>query len=366
MDPAAAELRPCAEHGRGCLIRLTRFSRFLTPSAASAGLPDVDRELVERYLATRAHHRDARDIPAGGPSARLGRRAAPGRRNDLPGRLWLRITSACALPFDCLIRDGQGAPCLRYVNTKMNREAAVPVDDELEAAIGAQQRRVLRRWPDGSPHLFPTSAGSAAGQPAPTGISSTGGWMPATSATSTASPSISPRTSGGTFFGTRLVNRDVPLEVIRILLDHESTGMTAYYAKISDETVRRHWENGTRVNINGERVTIGPDGPLAQAQWAKTRYGMATQTLPNGWCGLPIQKRCPHANACLTGPVFLTGPEFLPELRKQRRRTLTLIDVSQNNGQARLAEMNAQVLANLGRMIGEIDKDTSAGAVDAS
>jgi hypothetical protein len=70
--------------------------------------------------------------------------------------------------------------------------------------------------------------------------------------------------------------------------------------------------------------------------------------------------------ACLTCPVFLTGPEFLPELREQRRRTLTLIDVSQNNGQARLAEMNAQVLANLDRMIGEIDKDTSAGAVDAS
>ncbi len=96
---------------------------------------------------------------------------------------------------------------------------------------------------------------------------------------------------------------------------------------------------------------------------------MATQTLPNGWCGLPIQKRCPHANACLTCPVFLTGPEFLPELREQRRRTLTLIDVSQNDGRARLAEMNAQVLANLDRMIGEIGeigKDTSAGAADAS
>ena len=68
----------------------------------------------------------------------------------------------------------------------------------------------------------------------------------------------------------------------------------------------------------------------------------------------------------LTCPVFLTGPEFLPELREQRRRTLTLIDVSQNNGQARLAEMNAQVLASLDRMIGEIGKAASAGAADAS
>ncbi|MFD7444430.1 hypothetical protein [Streptomyces sp. NPDC059909] len=54
---------------------------------------------------------------------------------------------------------------------------------------------------------------------------------------------------------------------------------------------------------------------------------MATQTLPNGYCGLlPVQKSCPHANACLTCPFFLTGPEFLPELREQRTRTLTLID----------------------------------------
>jgi hypothetical protein len=36
-----------------------------------------------------------------------------------------------------------------------------------------------------------------------------------------------------------------------------------------------------------------------------------------------VQKSCPHANACLSCPVFLTGPEFLPELREHRGRTLT-------------------------------------------
>ncbi len=41
-----------------------------------------------------------------------------------------------------------------------------------------------------------------------------------------------------------------------------------------------------------------------------------------------VQKTCPHANACLTCPVFLTGPEFLPELREHRGRTLTLIDAA--------------------------------------
>jgi hypothetical protein len=130
--------------------------------------------------------------------------------------------------------------------------------------------------------------------------------------------------------------------------------MTAHYAKITDRTIRRRWEQATKVNINGERVTIDPSGPLGQAQWAKTRYGLATQTLPNGYCGLPVQKSCPHANACLTCPVFLTGPEFLPELREHRGRTLTLIDSASASGQTRIAEMNKQVLASLDRMIGGI------------
>jgi hypothetical protein len=129
--------------------------------------------------------------------------------------------------------------------------------------------------------------------------------------------------------------------------------------------VRRRWEQAIKVNLRGERVSISPEGPLAQAQWAKTRYGMATQTLPNGYCGLPLQRSCPHANACLTCPVFLTGPEFLPELREQRGHTLALIDVSQRNGQARVVEMNQQVLTNLDRMISEAEKDELEDAADA-
>ena len=94
-------------------------------------------------------------------------------------------------------------------------------------------------------------------------------------------------------FACRLINRDVPQEVVRVLLDHESTQMTAHYARITDQSVRRRWEQAIKVNIDGERIDLDPDGPLAQAAWAKTRHGMATQTLPHGDCGLPVQKKLP-------------------------------------------------------------------------
>jgi hypothetical protein len=73
----------------------------------------------------------------------------------------------------------------------------------------------------------------------------------------------------------------------------------------------------------------------------------------------------PARQACLTCPVFLTGPEFLPELREQRHRTLTLIDASGSNGQTRVVEMNKRVLDNLDRMIGEAEKDEREDAADA-
>ncbi|MGH3831616.1 MAG: hypothetical protein ACRDRS_14415 [Pseudonocardiaceae bacterium] len=66
-----------------------------------------------------------------------------------------RACDGCTLPFDCLVHDGQGAPYLRYHNQKMKREAAVPIDEELQAEIRAQQARVLERWPAGNPNLFP-------------------------------------------------------------------------------------------------------------------------------------------------------------------------------------------------------------------
>jgi hypothetical protein len=62
--------------------------------------------------------------------------------------------------------------------------------------------------------------------------------------------------------------------------------------------------------------------------------------------------------------VFLTGPEFLPELREHRGRTLTLIQDAQQTGRTRLVEMNNHVLGNLDRMIGEIEHDQK-GSCDA-
>lgn len=276
-------------------------------------------------------------------------------------RCGLRIKDATRLPFDCLVHDADGAPYLRYLNHKMKREALVPIDEQLEGNLRDQQQRLLGQWPAGIPVLFPRKLKNLHGtEPMrpDTYRQALGPWLERCDIRDAHGQPVhlTPHQWRHTL-GTRLINRDVPQEVVRKILDHDSHQMTAHYARMHDTTVRRHWEKAHKVNINGERVILDPDGPLAEAAWAKQRVGRATQALPNGYCSLPVVKTCPHANACLTCPMFITTPEFLPQHHQQRQQVLQIISAAEARGQQRLAEMNQQVLNNLDRIIAALDQD---------
>jgi hypothetical protein len=159
---------------------------------------------------------------------------------------------------------------------------------------------------------------------------------------------------------TRHAIMSLPLDHPHI--KHDSPGMTAHYARLHDTTVRRHWENARKVNIAGDTVTLDPAGQVADAAWAKQRLGRATQALPNGYCGLPIQQSCPHANSCLTCPMFITTAEFLPQHRAQHQQTLQIITAAEARGQTRLAEMNGQVADNLHNIITSLEADPGDNA----
>ena len=160
----------------------------------------------------------------------------------------------------------------------------------------------------------------------------------------------------GTLLSTSF-NRDVPQHVVQKILDHDSPDMTAHYARLSDKTVREHWDKARKVGATGRPVRISPDGPLGEAAWTKHQLSRATQALPNGYCQLPVVKTCPHANACLTCPMFVTTPEFLPQHHAQRQATLQLITAAEAAGHTRVAEMNKQVAANLDKIISALGAD---------
>jgi hypothetical protein len=144
--------------------------------------------------------------------------------------------------------------------------------------------------------------------------------------------------------------------------------MTAHYAKLSDKTVREHWERARKVGASGQPVQINPDGPLGDAAWTGQQLSRATQALPNGYCQLPVVKTCPHANSCLTCPMFATTAGFLPQHHAQRQAALQIISAAEAAGHVRVAEMNRQVAGNLDKIITALegeepdDKGAAAGA----
>lgn len=283
-------------------------------------------------------------------------------------RTGLRLSDTYRLKIDCLLTDNQNAHYLRYFNHKMSREATLPIDDELAAAITQQARSVRAAIPEAR-YLAPRPKSPNGDRP----------WNPGTAAglIQIWQTTISLRDEHGHPFrftahqlrhtyATRLINADVPQEVVRRLLDHESHEMTARYARLKDETVRRHWEKATKINIHGETLSAKQDDPINDAAWMKENLGRVTMALPNGYCGLPLQQACPHANACLTCPVFVTTPDFLSEHLDHLRSTKRLIAQAETAGQTRVIEMNQRVAANLESIIGTIRSTTEGGSSDAN
>jgi integrase len=391
---------------------VARFSGFLPPEVT--GLAQVDRALLERYLAdlhpamtarsTHAHHigtlntflRTIRvhhwdetlpgnatfvpeDFPKPAPMlprsvaehvmaqledpANLDRWPDPAHRlvTLILIRCGLRIFDALNLPIDPVVQDADGAPYLRYFNQKMKREALVPIDEQLHAHLREQQRRLREQWPAGVTVLFPRRGANLRGDKpiSPSGYRrALAAWLKRCDTRDELGRPVhlTPHQFRHTL-GTRLINKDVPQEVVRQILDHTTGQMTSHYARLSDTTIRRHWEKARRVNTQGEIVALDPDGPLAEATWAKQRISRATQALPNGYCGLPMVQSCPHANSCLTCPMFLTTAEFLPRHHEHRRQTLQIISAAEARGQDRLAEMNRQVADNLEKIITALEAD---------
>jgi len=398
------------------VVVITRFARFLADIGIT-GIDRIDRSVLERYLAdlrgericsqrrashigllnrflaaVRQHCWDtalpadamfyAEDYPKRAerlPRAlaehvmaqlehpnNLARFADPNHRlvTIILMRCGLRITDALRLPADCVVADAEDAPYLRYYNHKMKREALVPIDEQLRELITQHRQRIAQCWPAGTPGLFPRPTKNVDGShpiASPTYRAALLRWLAACAIRDEHGQPVhlTPHQWRHTL-GHRLINRDVPQEVVRRILDHDSAQMTGHYARLHDTTVRRQWEAARKVDIHGHTVTLDPAGPLADAAWAKQRLGRATQALPNGYCGLPVQQSCPHANACLTCPMFLTTPEFLPQHRTQRHQTVELVIAAEARGQQRLAEMNRQVLRNLDNIITALDesKDT--------
>ncbi len=262
----------------------------------------------------------------------------------------LRISSIVTLPRDALEIGSDGHPYLRYLNVKLRREAVIPIGPALHEQPRRQERLLTDTLGvDGTPFLLPSPPagrrGSSRGEHHVSirGVRHTLKRYVLTAEIRDSTGRLASWVHPHRFrhhLGTSLVNEGIPLPVIQRVLDHGSIRMTARYAQLDDETVKREMASfHERVNVRGERIALPTGGPLEEAAWMKERIARAKQALPNGYCGLPLVQSCPHPNACLSCDNFLTDGSFRHIHERQIAHTQALRDRARQNENVRLVEL---------------------------
>ena len=294
--------------GARAVVAISRFSRFLA-AVGVEHIEQLDRQLLERYLADLGHERHPQRRSAhigllngffvairqhrwhpGLPATALFFPADHPRRPDkLPRALaeqvmtqleqpanldrfdnpsyrlitvilmhcGLRVTDALRLRSDCVTTDTDGAPYLRYFNHKMHRDALVPIDTELADAIGHQRHRNHDRWPAGTVILFPRPSKNIDGDhpiSSSTYRMALQRWLDACDIRDEHGHRVhlTPHQWRHTL-GTRLINHDVPQEVVRRMLDHDSaTHDRPLRPPGTTPPSAEHWEPARKINIRGE------------------------------------------------------------------------------------------------------------------
>ena len=282
----------------------------------------------------------------------------------------LRGGDACNLPFNPVLADSSGWPCLRFEAVKIRAEQLIPLSAKAAAAIRDQQDYVRQHWPAGSRWLFPGIAGNDDGSRPYSHSNFTKQlthWQRVIGLHDEAGQPVT--VTAHQFrhtLGTRLINSGVPQHVVQKLLGHASPHMTSHYAKIHDATIREEFDRyqAQRVNICGETIGYDPGSPAGSAEWVKHNLNRVRDSLPNGYCGRPSQQDCPHPNACLTCPDFQTTPVFLEIHRRQAETNRTLIAQADANGQQRLSGNLRRVQDNLERIIPALEALQQDGSAD--
>jgi hypothetical protein len=164
----------------------------------------------------------------------------------------------------------------------------------------------------------------------------------------------------------RLINDDVPIEVISRLLGHRSLSMTQVYARKRAAQIRQELERVARkrktVDFQGNTVTGDPRANDPEVQM--TRKGVRGQTLPVGGCGRPVVLgACSHANKCLTCPMWLTSTDDLPALKSFYERALHLKQRAMETGNQFVIVQQERIIATLAVRINSLETSAMDGSL---
>jgi integrase/recombinase XerD len=284
----------------------------------------------------------------------------------------MRVSELCSLSLDCLIRDDKQEWYLKTYQSKTHQEHVIPlVDETVVAVIQAQQEEIRAKWGDQYPYLFPHRQASVGRAPRPFQQ------QPFNAALNAWAVQHNIRDRNGNLYrfqshqfrhtlGMKLINEDVPLEVISRLLGHRSVAMTQVYAQVKAKKLRAELERVQRkrktINYQGQVVKGDPRANDPDTQLV--RKGIRGQTLPVGGCGrLIVRGPCEHANKCLTCPMWLTSTEDVPALKSFYARAVRLKQRAIEAGNQLVIEQQEHIIPQLSIRIKSLETPDMDGSL---
>jgi len=280
----------------------------------------------------------------------------------------LRISELCQLPLDCLICDDKHEWYLRFYQSKTHREHVIPlVEEELVEAIQAQQQDMRAQWGNTCPYLFPSPLVQTKPYHQKTFSYHLNAWA--------LKYEIKDRSEHLYRFtahqfrhtvGMRLMNEDVPLEVVSRLLGHRSLTMTQVYARVRDQKLRADLERVARKRktVDYQGNAVKGDSRANDPEVQMTRKGVRGQTLPVGGCGrLVVLGECSYANKCLTCPMWLTSTDDLAALKSFSERSIRLKQRATELGNQIVIKQQDHIIGALAVRIKSLEAPEMGGAL---
>src|SRR5260370_19412427 len=92
-----------------------------------------------------------------------------------------------------------------------------------------------------------------------------------------------------------MANAGLSGRTIREVLGHTSWRMQEHYSRISDDTLRREYEEKyeVRFNLKGQAVRLQPDSDLSGVEWLAQKIGRRVHAVAPVWLRPHIAPPCP-------------------------------------------------------------------------
>jgi hypothetical protein len=165
-----------------------------------------------------------------------------------------------------------------------------------------------------------------------------------------------------------LINNGMGMSYVQQWLAHLSPEMTLVYARVSENTMRKQWEEamarGAVHVASAGPQPIDPNELIAgnELELAYIRGNLDATRVETGYCFKPLKMECPFVEiACFTCHNHVTTGDFLPQFRRQEHDLLEQIDLGRAAGRPHWVDKNEKKLRAVQAIIGALEQQPVHG-----